>query len=34
MKIDSLLKLIIAMVALALGFFLPDILEFIKTLFV
>lgn len=34
MKIDSFLKLIIAMVALVVGFFLPDIFEFIKNLFV
>ena len=33
MRIDSGFKLIIALLALAVGFMLPDIFEFIKTLF-
>ena len=34
MKIDSTLKLVIAIAALIVGFCLPDILDFIKSLFI
>ena len=33
MKIDSTFKLVIALIALFVGFLLPDIFEFIKSLF-
>lgn len=33
MKIDSTFKLVLAMIALFVGFLLPDIFDFIKSLF-
>ena len=33
MKIDSTFKLVLAMIALFIGFLLPDIFEFVKSLF-
>ena len=33
MKIDSTFKLVLAMFALFIGFLLPDIFEFVKSLF-